>query len=142
MKNDDRLIFNLFLAQQQLRTYIKTILAKNGIKVTLVQTGILFALQKRDGQTMTELSTVLGVDNSTATGLVDRLHKAGFVNRRPSQSDRRKYKICITAQGIAECKKAKPIIQEVNSEIKKGFSKDEIDAFILVLKSIQDLPSS
>lgn len=142
MKKDDRLIYNLFLAQQQLRTYIKTVLAKKGVKVTLVQTGILFALEKRNGQTMTDLSTVLGIDNSTATGLVDRLQKAGLVNRRPSQSDRRKYKIFITAQGMVECRKAKPIIRQVNNEIKKGFSKNEIDAFKDVLKSIRDLASS
>ncbi len=141
MKKDDRLIYSLFMAQQQLRTHIKTILAKKGVKVTLVQTGILFALQKRDGQTMTELSTVLGIDNSTATGLVDRLQKAGLVNRRPSQSDRRKYKIFMTAQGVAECKKAKPIIRQVNNEIKKGFSKNEMDAFKHVLKGIHDLAS-
>ncbi len=141
MKKDDRLIYRLFLAQQQLRTHIRTILEKNGIKVTLVQTGILFALEKRDGQTMTELSTVLGIDNSTATGLVDRLQKTGLIDRRPGRSDRRKYKIFITDQGMAECKKVKPIIRQVNNEIKKGFSINEIDAFKDVLKRIYDLGS-
>jgi len=61
------------MAQQKLRTYITNALLTEGIKVTLGQAGILFLLQRDDGQTMTALSKTLGVKNATLTGLIDRL---------------------------------------------------------------------
>jgi DNA-binding MarR family transcriptional regulator len=71
--NPTPFIYQLFMAQQKLRTYITNALHTEGIKVTLGQAGILFLLRKDNGQTMTELSKTLGVKNATLTGLIDRL---------------------------------------------------------------------
>ena len=86
---DDRLIYQVFMAQQKLRIYLKSALLAEGVKVTPTQTGILFLLKRKNGMTMTELSQVLAADNSTMTGLVDRLEKSGFVVREASPTDRR-----------------------------------------------------
>jgi DNA-binding MarR family transcriptional regulator len=136
MTRDDRLIYRLFMAQQKLRTHIGNALAAEGVRVTLGQTGILFLLLENDGQTMTELSKALAVENPTLTGLVDRLERAGFVTRAPNPSDRRSYRIHITAEGIEERDKALPIIKRMNEEIKSGFSQDEIEVFKRVLNSM------
>ena len=136
MKTDDRLIYQLFLAQQQLRTYTTNALLNEGIKVTLGQAGILFLLRKDDGQTMTELSQALGVKNATLTGLIDRLERSAFVIRKASRNDRRSIRIYITPEGIEECDKAKPVIKRVNEEIKSGFSQEEIVVFKRVLNSV------
>ena len=136
MKTDDRLIYQLFMAQQKLRTYITSALLTEGIRVTLGQAGILFLLQRDDGQTMTELSKALSVKNATLTGLIDRLERSAFVMRRASKNDRRSIRIYITPAGIDECDKAKPVIKRVNEEIKSGFSKEEINVFKRVLNSV------
>jgi len=136
MKTDDRLIYQLFMVQQKLRTYIANALLTEGIRVTLGQAGILFLLQRNDGQTMTELSKALAVKNATLTGLIDRLERSAFVMRRASKNDRRSIRIYITPEGIDECDKAKPVIKRVNEEIKSGFSQEEINVFKRVLNSV------
>ncbi len=136
MKTDDRLIYQLFMAQQKLRTYITNALLTEGIRVTLGQAAILFILQRDDGRTMTELSKALAVKNATLTGLIDRLERSAFVLRKASKNDRRSIRIYITPEGIEQCDKAKPVIKRVNEEIKSGFSQEEIKVFKRVLNSV------
>jgi len=125
----------IFTAQQKLRSYLKNALAMEGIRVPPAQAGILFLLKERDGQTMSELSQVLSIDNSTITGLVDRLHKSGFVNRMVGPKDRRISRIHVTPQGVEEIARAKVVIKRVNEEIKSGFSQQEIETFKNILNS-------
>jgi len=136
MLTDDRLIFLLFKAQNKLKNYISSQLAAAGVRISVVQAGILFLLKQKDGRTMTELSQVLSTDNSAITGLVDRLEKSGFINRKMPLNDRRTYLICITPDGLEEIDKAKGIIRRVNEEIKEGFSAEQIESFKKVLNGI------
>jgi len=136
MKADDRLIYLVFMAQQKMRTYITNALLAEGIKVTLVQAGILFILQDHNGRTMTELSQALAVENPTLTGLIDRLERSAFVVRKASPEDRRSFKIYLTPDGIKEGERVKPIISRINEEIKSGYSKEEIEVFKKVLQSL------
>ncbi|MBW1701554.1 MAG: MarR family transcriptional regulator [Deltaproteobacteria bacterium] len=138
MSTDDRLINLVFTAQQKLRTYLNNALTAKRIKVTPAQAGILFLLKQKDGQSMSELSQVLSIDNSTITGLVDRLEKTGFVSRNASPSDRRISQIHITSEGMEEINRAKIVINRVNQEIKEGFSETEIEAFKRILNSFFD----
>ena len=135
MFEDDRLIYQVFTAQQKLRNYLKNALLNKGIKITATQAGILFSLKQKNGRTMTELSQILSSDNSSITGLVDRLERAGFVNRNSSPRDRRVAQIYITPEGIDEVNRSKTVIKRVNEEIKSGFSEEEVEAFKEVLKS-------
>ena len=136
MKGDDRLIYQICMAQQKLQASINNTLITEGIKVTLGQAGILFLLRRDDGQTMTELSKALAVKNATLTGLIDRLERSAFVMRRASKNDRRSIRIYITPEGIEECDKARPVIKRVNEKIKSGFSREEIEVFKRVLNSV------
>jgi len=134
MKKDDRLIYLIFTAQQKLRTYIKNALVKENIKVTTAQAGILFLLKQKNGQSMSELSQVLSVDNSTLTGLIDRLERSGFARRNSNPGDRRALNIDITDTGVKELEKAKAVIRRINEEIKAGFSEQEMESFKKVLQ--------
>jgi DNA-binding MarR family transcriptional regulator len=132
---DDRLIFLIFTAQNKLRTYLNNALVAANVRVTFVQAGILFLLKQSDGRTMSDLSQLIGVDNSTLTGLVDRLEKAGLVVRQASPTDRRSLLIRVTPEGITEGDRAKLVIKRVNEEIKTGYSSEEIEIFKGILRS-------
>jgi DNA-binding MarR family transcriptional regulator len=138
MIKDDRLIFLVFSAQQKLKVYLNSALTASGVRITVAQAGILFLLKQQDGRSMTELSQILGIDNSTMTGLTDRLEKAGFLNRRANPGDRRTSLIHITPQGLDEVDGAKAVIRRVNEEIKTGFSGKEIEVFKRVLNGFFD----
>ena len=132
---DDRLIFLIFTAQNKLRTYLNNALVAANVRVTFVQAGILFLLKQSNGRTMSDLSQLIGVDNSTLTGLVDRLEKVGFFARQAIPTDRRSLLIQVTPEGIAEGDKAKMIIKKVNEEIKTGFPPEEMEIFKGILRS-------
>ena len=91
MVADDRLIFLLFRAQNKLKNYLRSQLEDAGVRITVVQAGILFLLKQKDGRTMTELSQALSTDNSAITGLADRLEKLGLIVRTMAPNDRRAY---------------------------------------------------
>lgn len=133
MATDERLIFPLFLAQQRLRTHMHKVLRDQGIRVTVVQAGILFLLEKQDDRSMGDLSRAVGTDNSTLSGLVDRLVKAGFVTRRPGRRDRRTQQVRLTDLGREEAALARPVIQGFNREIKDRLTPKEMKVFLKVL---------
>jgi DNA-binding MarR family transcriptional regulator len=135
MVSDDRLIYLVFTAQQKLRNYLKNELTKEGLKITIAQGGILALLKQKSGRTMTELSQVLSIDNSTITGLIDRLEKAGFVKRNSSPHDRRVSQIHITQEGIDEVSKSIGVFRKVNEQIKSGFSEGDVESFKKMLGS-------
>ena len=135
MPPEDRLIYLLFTAQQKLRTYLKKKMTKENVRATAAQAGILFLLKQKDGRTMSELSQILSIDNSTITGLVDRLEKTGLVRRDASAHDRRASHVFINPQGLEEVDKAKRVIRMVNQEIKNGFSAEELESFNRILRS-------
>jgi DNA-binding MarR family transcriptional regulator len=134
MGKNDRLIYLIFTAQQKLRTYIKNALVKENVRVTIAQAGILFLLKQKTGQSMSEISQFLSVDNSTLTGLIDRLERSGFVQRNSNPGDRRSLNIDITESGLRELEKAKVVIRRINEEVKEGFSEQEMESFKKVLQ--------
>jgi len=135
MQTDDRLIYLLFTAGQKLRNYLNSALSAEGAKVTVAQSGILFLLKQQNGRSMTELSRLIELDNSTITGLIDRLERAGFVSRNSDPVDRRLSHVYITPRGLDEVNKAKVVIRKVNEEVKEGFTAEQVDAFKSVLQS-------
>jgi DNA-binding MarR family transcriptional regulator len=135
MPKDDRLIFLVFTAQLKLRAYLKNVFSEAGVTITPAQSGILFLLKNKNGQTMSELSAVLTLDNSTLTGLVDRLERSGFVKRSTGRLDRRASHVFITGKGGEEIERARVVVNRVNEQIKGDFTQCEVEAFKKILKS-------
>ena len=67
--------------------------------LTPQQFGLLAFLWIEDGLSQTELSTRSQIDRTTMGGIIDRLEKEDFVERRPHPDDRRAYQVFLTAKG-------------------------------------------
>lgn len=134
MPHDDRLIYLITKAQHYLKTYLQKAFDAAGLNITPVQASVLFLLSE-EAHSMTHLSQILGIDNSAITGVVDRLEKAELAYRRTSPRDRRTFLIQISDKGRQELERAGDIVKRVNTEIKKGFSVQEINTFKSVLNS-------
>lgn len=63
------------------------------------QVDALDVVMQHDTIRMTELADVLRVDRSTATRVVDRLERAGLVERVSDDGDRRGVRVVATAEG-------------------------------------------
>ena len=133
MPIEDRFIFLISKVCQKLVINLQKSFSEGGIEVTPIQGMLLFFLQKNDGSSLTQISQGLMLENPTVTGLIDRLEKSGYVKRSDHPNDRRVYLVHITEKGRKVANKALPIVKKLNEEIKKGYSKEEIENFKKVL---------
>jgi DNA-binding MarR family transcriptional regulator len=133
MAVEDRLIYLISKVFHKLMINLQKAFSEAGVEVTPVQAMLLFYLQKKDGSSLTEISSGLMLENPTVTGLIDRLEKSGYVKRFDHPNDRRVYLVHITEKGRKVANKALPIVKKLNEEIKKGYSKEEIENFKKVL---------
>lgn len=62
---------------------------------------------------MNELADAMLVSRSATTRFVDRLEKAGFVQRSQSEEDRRGYDISLTEVGLRALREASPVHLEL-----------------------------
>jgi len=133
MAAEDRLLFLISKVCQKLIINLQKAFSENGVEVTPVQVGLLFFLQKNNGSSLTQISQGLMLENPTVTGLIDRLENLGYVKRADHPSDRRVYLVYLTEKGNLVANKALPIVKKLNEEIKKGYSREEIEGFKKVL---------
>ena len=72
----------------------------NNIGLTLAQVQLLLAVPF-SSISMTELSQILGIDNSTLTRNLNKLEFQGFVHRNKDNYDKRVYKIILSNKGLS-----------------------------------------
>jgi len=89
------------------------------------QPPMLFALWDEDGQTHTELAGRLHIQASTVTKMVQRMEKAGFVERRDDPDDQRVSRVYLTAAGYAIRKDVNRIWRQLEEETFTGFTLEE-----------------
>ena len=125
-------------AEQKHHNYTKRILIKEKLNVTPGQMSVLYTLYNGDGITITELSKKCYLDNSTLTGVIDRLEKSGLVLRGEHPDDRRQLLIYLTDAAKAQ----EPIINDVMNRISTAMlaecTEEEIAIFRKVLLNIFD----
>jgi DNA-binding MarR family transcriptional regulator len=133
MSVEDRLIFLISKVYQKLIINLQKSFSESGIEATPIQVMLLFFLQHNNGLSLTQISQGLMLENPTVTGLIDRLEKLGYVKRADHPNDRRVYLVHLTEKGNKVANKALPIVKRLNEEIKKGYSKEEVENFKKVL---------
>jgi MarR family transcriptional regulator, organic hydroperoxide resistance regulator len=74
---------------------------------------------------MHELASACHLDNSTITGIVDRLEEQGLVERRSDERDRRVKMVAATDEGAKVCGKLGEILQEAPEPIARLSHKDQ-----------------
>jgi len=123
-------------AEQAHFNYTKTRFSREGNEITPVQWLVLYTLFKKDGESITELARRCYLDNSTITGIIDRLAKAGYVSREPVEGDRRAYKIVLLDKAYEIKEKYLEISNDIFSNMMLGCTDEEIAIFRKVLLSI------
>ncbi len=79
--------------------------------ITAPQMICLYALDREDGITLSQLSKAVSLGSSTLTGILDRLELKGLAVRRRSSFDRRKILLHITEEGRQMVQKAPSPLQ-------------------------------
>jgi len=101
-------IFHLLLGTTKglIRKILRVVVPKG---LTGPQFGLLMHLHRRGPLTPSELSDTLCVTMGNITGLIQRLKKLGFVERRRSSTDRRILRIALTDSGSRKIRALIPL---------------------------------
>lgn len=97
MEANKNSIWLLFEATMRFKPRLIEIAEKYGATVQQLHVVSLFSNDK--AHSMSWFASLLACDASNVTGIVDRLHTAGIVERRESEKDRRIKMIALTAKG-------------------------------------------
>ena len=117
--------FLLSTAQHNVFQYLSVKLSSLGI--TPSQYSVLSCLWGRSHATPKQLAEILGIETSTVSGLLDRLQKNGLIDRIVNSEDRREVQVIATQKGRDLEKPVTVIIDDMNKEVLKTFTQDEID---------------
>ena len=131
-----RLVYLLNVGQRRLHRWTQARTAAGG--VTASQAGMLFFLGKNDGALMSEAGAALDLGAPGVSGLVDRIERAGLVERGLDEHDRRAFRIWLTDAGRTALKRSRSNLTELNARLTEGFTAAEIDVVARWLTSLQD----
>ena len=72
-----------------------------GDRLTFTQLKLLRLVARQDPLTVGDVAVFLGISNAAASKAVDRLVRAGFLQRAEAIADRRTTEVSVTAEGLA-----------------------------------------
>ena len=97
---------------------------------------IIFALWGNDGVPIKTLCEKTSLDKSTLTGIIDRLERDGYIERKPSETDKRSTLISLTGKEKEFAKNVQKVSNQMNEIFYKGFTDEEILQFDSMLARI------
>ena len=120
--------YNLRRANQaSWRTYVSFI-GENKIRPGLFS--LLCLVRFNAGIAQIELGTHLGVDKASIVALLDRLERAGLIERRRSTRDRRRQGISLTQAGESEFDSLMMQVRQLERHMASRFNKQELEQFL------------
>jgi DNA-binding MarR family transcriptional regulator len=104
--------------------------------LTASQYIVLVSLWEEDGIRLSQLGNKLYFDNPTITGIIDRMEKAGLVERKRETGDRRAIRIFLTPRGKSLKSRIPRAVEEVDQISRQNLSPEQIQQFLRTLNII------
>ncbi len=114
-----------------LTSALNRIAADNDLSIT--QLRLLGALRGRSPQ-MKQLAGHLGLEKSTLSGLIDRAQRRGFVQRHPSELDKRVIEVALTADGESTARRIEADVRVAVEPIIRRLDPADRDALRVLLE--------
>lgn len=109
------------------------------VKLTAAQAGVLFSIPNEGGASVNAVAEGVGLVQSAASVLVQRLEHAGLVERQTDPADRRAVLLTLTARGRAVRSRAAERAHRINTVATRGFSAEEQAVIARWLQHMIDL---
>jgi len=109
-----------------------------GLGVTRAQWKVLFRLTRTPGLRQVELADMLDLEPITLCRIVDRLEEAGLVERTRDPSDRRAWRLHVTAKARPLIEKLKAVGAELVDEAFAGIDPRELEIARSVLARVRE----
>jgi DNA-binding MarR family transcriptional regulator len=105
--------------------------------ITRIQWTALYYISKQNEISQRELSTVMGIEDSSGMRLVERLERDGFVKRTRSHTDKRVIVVSLSKKGTATMAQLLPLGEEFSQVLINGISEQELDIFINIMNRME-----
>lgn len=132
----DYICFKLAKVMRKMQRYYETSLAP--FEITPVQFYVLNALWTTDGMKFKDLAKSVSLDGSTLTGILDRMERGGFVERRDDPEDRRSLLVYLTKKAKEIGPSLISLAESLDRDIKNQFTPEEYGTFLQVLEKISE----
>ncbi|MDY0360312.1 MAG: MarR family transcriptional regulator [Desulforegulaceae bacterium] len=104
--------------------------------VTTVQAMFLILLNRQDGITSREMSSLVKLDSATVSGIIDRLVALDLVERRPSMTDRRSTLIYLKEEGRKKGAVLDKLFEKAHKDFLSSFTDEEENFLRNILKRL------
>ena len=109
-----------------------------GLGVTRAQWKVLFRLDRKPGLRQIELADMLDIEPITLSRIVDRLEESGLVERRADPSDRRAWRLHVTAAAQPLIAKLKAVAADLTADAFAGIDPKDIEITTRVLSQVRE----
>jgi len=106
--------------------------------LTRAQWRALKRIHDRQGLSQVELAEQMDMEPIAVGRVVDRLQKAGFVERRPDPDDRRRWRLYLEPQAMQVMDAITELSSRLRAEALEGLSDAEVEAMLRALLHVRD----
>src|SRR5689334_15316479 len=129
------LFYLLHDAQRQIRKHFDRRATR--LQLTRAQWRALKATGRQEGLSQSELAELLDMEAIPVGRVIDRLEKAGYVERRADPADRRRWRLYLTPKAHAVVGEMDVIAGELRDDALRGSERDDLDTLMSVLNRIK-----
>jgi len=106
--------------------------------LTRAQWRALKRIHDREGLSQVELAEEMDMEPIAVGRVIDRLQKAGFVERRADPGDRRRWRLHLLPQAMQVMDGIAAVSTKLRAEALDGLSDDEVEATLRALLHVRD----
>ena len=105
--------------------------------ITALQWRMITYLKRHEGIRQGPLAELIEVEPITLSRMVDRLAEAGLVERRADPTDRRAWRLYLTARAGDMLGAMRPIAEKLTEEATEGLSAAEVDQLVALVEKVR-----
>lgn len=109
--------------------------------ITPIQYAVLYCLWENDKGSPKEIAERLKLENSTISGILERMEKKDLIERNISKEDRRFIQVQLTEKGKELEDAVLNAVEEVNSEVMAKFTDEESSVLKAHLRALAGIES-
>lgn len=127
---------NYLLTTAQHSVFLKMSEKLSAFEITPVQYAVLYCLWESDKKSPKEIAERLKLENSTISGILERMEKKDLIRRSISKEDRRFIQVILTKKGASLKDDVLAAVEQVNAEVLSIFSEDECASMKSYLRTL------
>lgn len=127
---------NYLLTTAQHSVFLKMTEKLSVYDITPVQYAVLYCLWENNGTSPKEIAERLKLENSTISGILERMKKKELIKRSISKEDRRFIQVVLTEKGASLKEDVLATVEQVNTEVLSVFSDEERESLKSYLRTL------